>query len=564
MAVFLGILKILGSLGVFLYGMKVMSEAIQRIAGDKLRASLKFMTRNRFLGILSGFLVTTIIQSSSATTVMLVSFANAKLITLVESIGVIMGANLGTTITFWIVSIFGFKFSITTLALPAIGIGIFLLFAKSQNMKDKGELLIGFGLLFQGLSLLKKSVPDIKNNPDVLEFLSHYTNMGYGSLLIFVLVGVILTVVVQSSSAAGAITVTMAFKGWIGFETAAAIVLGENIGTTITAYLASLGANVHAKRTARAHFIFNILGVIWMLVMFFPFMRLIDYIVPGDYMIAEHIPLHLSAFHSMFNLCNIVLLVWFVPQIAKLVERLVQLKPEDIEDEEDGEYRLQYISTGMLNASELSLYEAQKEISNMAEIVQKMYKRFLKIFHSPDEDMGKLVKKVKHMEKHTDDMEEQITDYLIACSRENLTEQGAYKTNSLIKVVSELESMADSVLGLTHFVQQRYYKQMKFHESAEKEIKNYSEQVIKFMQFNIDHLKDLNFSEKDLQYANELESDIDQTRYLIRSQSIKRMKEGARCKTELLFLDIVKSFEKLGDYSLNISEALRNLNENSN
>ena len=266
--------NILGSLGVFLFGMQVMSEGIQKTAGNRLRDILAYMTQNRFAGVFTGFITTCLVQSSSATTVMVVSFVNAGLLTLTQSIGVIMGANIGTTITGWLVAILGFKFKIDAIALPAVGIGLPLIFSKHIKRKNIGEIFVGFGLLFLGLKFLKSSVPDVESNPEILNFLQYYTDMGMISVLIFIFVGVLLTITVQSSSAAMTITITMAFKGWIDFPTAAALVLGENIGTTITAYLASLGANYHAKRTARAHMIFNLFGIIWMLVafkMFIPF-----------------------------------------------------------------------------------------------------------------------------------------------------------------------------------------------------------------------------------------------------------------------------------------------------
>ena len=293
--------NILGSLGVFLFGMKIMSEGIQKVAGNRLRKILAYMTQNRVSGVLTGFLTTCLVQSSSATTVMVVSFVNAGLLTFVQSIGVVMGANIGTTLTAWLVSIVGFKFKISAVALPAIGMGLPLIFSKITKRKNIGEIFVGFGLLFLGLDFLKKSVPNIKENPEILEFLTSYTELGFLSLVIFVFVGVILTIVVQSSSAAMAITITMAFYGWIDFPTAAALVLGENIGTTITAYLASLNANYHAKRTARAHMIINVFGVIWMFAVFYWFIELVDYLAPGDSSNADNIPIHLSLFHTMFN-----------------------------------------------------------------------------------------------------------------------------------------------------------------------------------------------------------------------------------------------------------------------
>ena len=317
-------LNVLGSLGVFLFGMKVMSEGIQKVAGNRLRSILSYMTQNRVAGIFTGFMTTCMVQSSSATTVMVVSFVNAGLLTLVQSIGVIMGANIGTTLTGWLVSILGFKFKIANIALPAIGIGLPLIFSKLTKRKNIGEIFVGFGLLFLGLKFLKSSVPNIKDNPEVLQFLSNYTDLGIVSLFIFIAVGVVLTIVVQSSSAAMTITITMAYSGWIDYPTACALILGENIGTTITAYLASINGNYHAKRAARAHMIINLIGVVWMIIAFKYFIQLIDSIAPESvpygidtYSVSpelfQNIPIHLSLFHTLFNIINVMVLIWFVP-----------------------------------------------------------------------------------------------------------------------------------------------------------------------------------------------------------------------------------------------------------
>ena len=330
---FTNILQLLGALGVFLFGMKVMSDALLLLAGGKMRSILARMTSNRVLGISTGFLITSVIQSSSATTLMVVSFANAGLLTLVESIGVIMGANIGTTITAWLITILGFKVSMSAIALPLVGLGFGFTFLKKDKLKNIGNFIIGFALLFIGLQFLKETMPDIKNNPDILAFLSSYTDLGYLSILLFLLIGTVLTVVIQSSSATMALTLIMTAQGWIPFELAAAMVLGENVGTTITANLAAIIGNYKAKQTARAHLIFNLIGVIWMLVFFYPFMKMVSVISvylgsDSPYVSAAAIPVAISLFHTTFNIANTFLLVWFVKPIAKIVERFV---PEKIE-----------------------------------------------------------------------------------------------------------------------------------------------------------------------------------------------------------------------------------------
>jgi phosphate:Na+ symporter len=325
---FTDVLQLLGALGVFLFGMKVMSDALLKLAGNKMRSILATMTSNRFLGITTGFLITSVIQSSSATTLMVVSFSNAGLLTLTEAISVIMGANIGTTITAWLITILGFKVSMSAIALPLVGFGFAFTFAKKEKTKNIGSFIIGFALIFIGLQFLKEAMPDIKNNPEILAFLSKYTDLGYLSILLFLLIGTVLTVVIQSSSATMALTLIMTAQGWIPFEMAAAMVLGENVGTTITANLAAIVANYKAKQTARAHLIFNLIGILWMLILFYPFLKFVSWLSvqfgsDSPYITAAAIPVAISLFHTTFNICNTFLLVWFVKPIARVVERMV-------------------------------------------------------------------------------------------------------------------------------------------------------------------------------------------------------------------------------------------------
>jgi phosphate:Na+ symporter len=330
---FFDFLTLLGSLGLFLYGMKVMSDALMELAGDSMRSILASATSNRLFAVLTGFIITAIIQSSSATTLMIVSFSNAALLTLSESIGVIMGANIGTTVTAWLISLLGFKVDMAALALPLIGLGFLLSLSKHKSLKHWGYFVIGFAILFIGLQYLKDAVPDLKANPGALAFLTEYTSKGYLSILLFLLIGTLLTVVIQSSSATMAITIIMCYEGWIPFEMAAAMILGENIGTTITANLAAFVANYKAKRTARAHFIFNIFGVIWMLILFLPFLHAIDFAVQkiegaSPFVEVTAIPVALALFHTSFNIINTSLLINFIPLISRMVKTMV---PKDEE-----------------------------------------------------------------------------------------------------------------------------------------------------------------------------------------------------------------------------------------
>lgn len=359
---FTEILQLLGSLGVFLFGMKVMSDALLLLAGSKMRSILAKMTSNRVLGIGTGFLITSLIQSSSATTLMVVSFANAGLLTLVESIGVIMGANIGTTITAWLITILGFKVSMSTIALPLVGLGFGLTFLKKVQFKNLGNFIVGFALLFIGLQFLKEAMPDIKNNPELLAFLSQYTDLGFLSILLFLLIGTLLTVVIQSSSATMALTLIMTAQGWIPFELAAAMVLGENVGTTITANLAAIIGNYKAKQTARAHLIFNLLGVAWMLILFYPFLKMVSWLAmylgsESPYINAAAIPVAISLFHTTFNIINTFLLVWFVKPIAKLVEKMVPER-EMVEMEID---QPKFLSKDVLKYPETAISAITKE-----------------------------------------------------------------------------------------------------------------------------------------------------------------------------------------------------------
>ena len=550
------ILNILGSLGIFLFGMKVMSEGIQKTAGSRLRNILGYMTQNRFAGVLTGFLTTCLVQSSSATTVMVVSFVNAELITVVQSIGIIMGANIGTTLTGWLVAILGFKFKIASIALPAIGIGLPFIFSKVIKRKNIGEIFVGFGLLFLGLKFLKSSVPDIESNPEILAFLASYTDLGILSTIIFIIVGVILTVTVQSSSAAMTITITMAFKGWIDFPTAAALVLGENIGTTITAYLASLGGNYHAKRTARAHMIFNVFGVIWMLIVFSLFISFIDYIVPGAANEKNNIPIHLSMFHTVFNLINVGLLIWFVPQIASIVKKMV--KPTKEEEEE--EYKLEYFSTGVQPVPEIAIIEAKKEVIKMSNLMIEMLVLFKKTFQS-NENIKESIDKAKKIELRSDQMQEEISAYLAECTKHELSFESSKGAAAMMRIVNELESVGDSTLNL--FLQiDRFGNDLKLSSEIKAEVLEMYDVVMKFIDWNNSFiLKDIqSVSLEDLNKSIKYEQEIDDFRNKLIDSSRERLSKGSLPRVELLFMDIIKHLEHVGDYSLNISQALEQIN----
>ncbi len=552
------IFKLLGSLGVFLYGMRVMSDALQRTAGERLRRILNYMTANRYLAVLTGFIITALIQSSSATTVMVVSFVNASLLSLTQAIGVIMGANIGTTVTTWIVSLIGFKFHITAIALPIIGVGLPFMFAKTVRRRDFGEILIGFGLLFLGLMFLKESVPNIKSNPEILEFLRNYTDLGFLSFVIFVLVGSVLTVVVQSSSAAMAITVTMAYMGWINFETSAAIVLGENIGTTVTAYLASLGTTVNARRAARAHFLFNTFGVIWMAIVFPYFIKLVLHVAPWDpYLVNDqgnmvNLPLNLALFHTMFNVTNTLICIPLISYITIAVTKLVKETPQDAQKE----YRLVYISTSLQNTPELNIIKAREEITHMARVIDEMFETFLHVFRNPDKKMGDIVSDIKEKEDYTDQMQEQITQYLVQLSGETLSDANVKNINAMMRIVNELENIGDSVYKLMLLTQRKYDNKITLHPKAMNEFNDFVELIQEFIELYKQQMNE-GLEPKVLDLAYRLENKINHLRDDLKQAAQERLQHGADVKSELLYLDLLKHFEHIGDKSLNIAQALR-------
>ena len=390
---FYDLLKLTGSLGLFLYGMKIMSEGLQKLAGDRLRGILTAMTTNRLTGVLTGMSITALIQSSSATTVMVVSFVNAGLLTLSQSISVIMGANIGTTVTAWIISVFGFKVDMSVFALPFLALALPLIFSSKSARKSVGEFIFGFSFLFMGLALLKDNAPDLSRNPEMLAFVQNYTGMGFLSILLFLFIGTLLTMIVQASAATMALTLIMCANGWISYELGAALVLGENIGTTITANLAALTANHQAKRAALAHLVFNIFGVVWVLMVFTFFTDAVSWFVdtymhPNSEEVA--VSYKLSGFHTAFNICNVCILIW----ANKLIEKTVRLIIPQKEEEE--EYRLRFITGGMLSTAELSILQAHKEIELYAERTQRMFTMTKELLgKEKDDEFNKLFSRIE-------------------------------------------------------------------------------------------------------------------------------------------------------------------------
>lgn len=527
-----------------------MSEGLQKVSGEGLRALISNMTRNRLSGIVSGTLMTTLVQSSSATTVMIVSFVNARLLTLTESIGMIMGANLGTTTTFWIVAFLGFKFSLAKIALPCVGIGVAMIFFRTPKVRNTGEALIGFGILFLGLNFLKGSVPNVKENPELFSFLADWSGQT-GSVAIFFIFGVLLTILVQSSSVAGAITLTLAAKGWIGYEDAAAIVIGENVGTTITANLAAMTAGVEAKRAARAHFLFNMVGVCWMIFLFHPFAELIDKITPGDANDPAHTLYHLALFHSMFNLTNICLQFPFVKQLAFLSTKMVR----DKESNQSNETHIQYQAPNLPQTGEINLAEAQREIKGMAELTLEMFRGFNEVYERPDEDLGSRVKELKEMEERSDRLAFDITQYLIYCTSSELSRERLNEVTVMLRVISELEEICDNTYDLVKLAERKYRKQRVLPEGTQEAIRNFSKPVDQFITFYIECLGK-KVTAANIETAMQLENTIDASRKKLRREAVRRMSDPSNVKSEMLYIDILNNIESIGDHSLNILKLL--------
>jgi len=542
--------------------MKVMSDGIQKVAGSKMREILAAMTSNRVFGLITGFLVTALVQSSSATTVMIVSFVNAGLLSLVESIGVIMGANIGTTVTAWLISILGFKVKISALALPIIAVGFPMLFSSRDKINSWAHVLIGFALLFMGLDELKHSVPDLKSNPEMLSFLQHYADLGYLSTFIFIIVGTVLTLIVQSSSAAMALTLVMCNEGWIPFELAAAMVLGENIGTTITANLAALVGNVHAKRAAGAHFIFNVFGVIWMFVVFPFFLKGIAYYMgnnmgmypsqTSDLYNPEHIPIALSIFHTSFNILNVAMLIWFVPFIAKTVIRVIPSKGDD----ED--FRLEFIGRGLVQTPDISLAEAENEIVKFAKINRKGVQKISDLIEETEHrEQQKLIKKIKEYEDHTDLIEVKVAEFLMELSKLELSDAGSRRVQSFLAVINHMESIGDIYYQMSRSVQQKIEKRIWFDESHRKDLREMRDMVFEAMDQMSVALRRKSDDIR-LEASIEIEKSINRKRDKLKARNFKRIEKGkTNLETGLIYMDLVSGYEKIADHVIHISEVMR-------
>ena len=557
------ILTLLGALGMFLYGMTMMSEGLQKVAGSRLRSILSAMTANSFTRILTGTLITAIIQSSSATTVMIVSFVNAGLLSLTQAVGVIMGANIGTTVTSWLISLLGFTADISTLSIPLIGIGFAFMMFKSQKRKNIGEMIIGFAMLFLGLSFLKDSVPDLSSNPEAIAFIQKWTDWGFFSVLIFVLVGTVMTIVLQSSSATVALTLVMASQGWIPFEMAAAMVLGENIGTTITANIAASVGNISAKRAALAHTVFNVFGVIWVLALYKPFLWLVSKIVVGlggedPFVSSASLLYAISTVHTLFNLLNTCILVWFTPQIVKFVTWVLK----GHKDEEEV-FRLRYIQGGMMSTAELSLEQAEQEVVHFSEIVKKQYRYARQAVNEADDEnrFDELFKKLEHYEQITDRIEFEIAKYLSNIRESDLSQEGTNKLQAMYKIISELESMGDSGFNVGRILQRKNLHSQKFDETTVRKLNHMLDLVDVAIDCMIANLKEGFHHVINISNAQDAEHDINEYRDNLKEEHLRNIEsEESSYLRGVYYMDLVSECERVGDFIINVSEALVELN----
>lgn len=577
------LLKLIGSLGLFLYGMKLMSESLQKLAGNKMRQILTAMTSNRVTGVLTGLVITALIQSSSATTVMVVSFVNAGLLDLVGSIGVILGANVGTTVTSWLVAVLGLgKFSMSDLALPIIGCTLPLLFSKKRSRKNWGEMFVGFGLLFLALRFLQESMPtNIHDYPGMGEFIQKISFLGFRSWMIFLLIGAVLTTIFQSSSATVALTLVICSKGWIGYEDAAAMIMGENIGTTITANIAAAVANVQAKRAALAHFIINVFGVVWLFAIFTPFLHFI-----GDLCVNLHIskynpiysdprllkeafspeaqagvllsinaamPLVLSLFNTLAKGINVALLIWFTKLLARMVSRIIPTKAGE------ESFKLKHIKIGLLSTPDASIFQAKQEISLYGQNTLEMYHRLVRAFDMPRGDYEKEFEELQKLEDESDQVEVEIADYLTKVSESRLTSENSQRVRAMFKIVSEVESVADSILNVAKAISRKNEQGITFPEELTNKLKHMLALVDESIVAMCSNLT-TEYTAVNAKKAYEIEQAINDYRTILKQEHLLAIEEKRYdYSTGILYNDMFSECEKIGDYTINVTQAMKEI-----
>jgi len=564
---FWDVIQIIGALAFFVYGMKMMSDGIQRAAGSQLRNILRSMTKNRFLGVGTGFLTTALVQSSSATTVMTVSFVNAGLLTLVESAGIMMGANIGTTITGWIVSLLGFKMKLSAYSIPLFAIGVPMLFSKRGKFKYWGEFIIGFAILFLGLTYLKGAVPDLKGNTDALAWIQSIADYGFFSRVLFVFVGALVTVVVQSSSAAMAITLTLVYTGWLPLEVAAAMILGENIGTTITAEIASVVGNTNAKRSARIHSLFNIIGVTWMIILLPWILGMLggfvdsfrDVFESGIKIKQEGLDnaniintYKLAAFHTTFNIMNVLIMLPFVSWLVKMAIKTVPEKAGD-----DDEHRLKFISVNLLTP-ELATVELQKETAHFGEVASRMSAFASELINSTDsKKQGKLYKKLFKYEEITDKMEIEITKYITKLSNSEITPRTSIKLRSILNICNDLERIGDIYYQISKTLESKNENNQYFTPEQRNNLNEMSELIDQAFAIMNKNLANDHYDEVNKDAAMEIERDINKYRNKLRKKNLSSLGvDGYNVQSAMIYNNIFSSLEKVGDHIINVTEAV--------
>ena len=579
-------LSLLGAVCLFLYGMKVMSEGLQKVAGDRLRNILGIMTKNRVTGVITGILITALIQSSSASTVMVVSFVNAGLMSLGQAMAVIFGANVGTTVTTWIISAFSFEVSISDYSVLLLAVGVPMLFMKKSFYKSLGEFLIGFCFLFMGLDLISHYVPNLQENPSMLEFLTKYTSMGYGSVLIFFFIGIIVTMVAQSSAATFAITLIMCSQGWITYELGCAIILGGNIGTTITPVLASLSGNLAAKRTAMGHVLFNVLGSIIVLIIFVPFVTLVADITqwlegtnPMTITAAEEsamadstlltpaggltakaqasMAFALAMFPTVFNACNLLIMIWFTNLYVKIVCWIMPARHK----ETDEDFSLKFIGRGMLGTSELNITQAQKEILVYAERVERMLGMSRELIHlkEKNENYTNLYSRIEIYEEISDRMEIEIANFLNRVAEGRLSPEGKMRVAGMLRIISEIESIADSCFNIAKTLNRKNQVHVEFEEPVMVEIDKMYDMVQSAMKNMLEILRQMESPEDaNIITAYNKEREINNFRDRLRDDNIFNINNKVYDYQEgIFFMDLIGEAEKLGDFMLNVVEGVK-------
>ena len=575
-------LALLGAVCLFLYGMKVMSEGLQKTAGSRLRSILAWMTKNRFLAIITGIVITALIQSSSASVSMVVSFVNAGLMPLEQSLAVSFGAALGTTFTEWIIAIFGFKVKMSAFLLPLLFFAVPLLFVKRGNYKNLGELLIGFVFLFMGLDAISANVPDLSKSPETFAFLQQYTSMGFLSILIFTLVGWVVTMLIQSSAATFAIVLIMAAKGWISFDIACAMVLGASIGTSITPLLASLGGNAEAKKAALGHALFNLFGAVWVLIIFQPFVSMVTWVVKdlfhlgdplalynsvkagasveGNALIQEQVAMSIgmSMFHTIFKICNLLIMIWFTKLYVKLLNVLIKSKKK-----EDEEFQLKYIQGGLMSASELNIDQAQREIVVFAGRVERMLGMVKELVHTKTgtPEFNKILSRIQKYEDITDRMEFEIGSYLNKVLDGRLSSEAKARVASLLSIISELESIGDSCNNIAKALVRKEEADAHFNEYNYKNIDEMLKLVSEAMTNMLMVLSDIdNVTAEDLMRNYNKEREINNFRNQCRTENIENVNQKKYpYKAGIFYMDIVCEAEKLGDFIVNVIDSMEDI-----